>query len=129
MKKKKSKLRQIKDEAAKAGGKSPVKEVKEENGKVIFNKFDLIKDPIEAEKERTKVNLKNGIFASFLQLTFQKKKPLQIRLKEAEAREAKIEDLEETNPEKAEALREKKKWKDATTRVMGEKVNDEKNLR
>ena len=55
MKKKKSKLRQIKDEAAKAGGKSPVKEVKEENGKVIFNKFDLIKDPIEAEQERTKV--------------------------------------------------------------------------
>ena len=52
----------------------------------------------------------------------QKKKPLQIRLKEAEAREAKIEDLEETNPEKAEALKEKKKWKDATTRVMGEKV-------
>ena len=55
MKKKKNKLRSIKDDAAKAGGKSPVKEVKEENGKIIFNKFDLIKDPIEAEKERTKV--------------------------------------------------------------------------
>ena len=26
-----------------------------ENGKVIFNKFDLIKDPLEAEKEKRKV--------------------------------------------------------------------------
>jgi len=51
MKKNKNKLRSIKDDAAKAGGKSPVKEVKEENGKIIFNKFDLIKDPIEAEKK------------------------------------------------------------------------------
>ena len=28
-----------------------------ENGKVIFNKFDLIKDPLEAEKEKRKVEI------------------------------------------------------------------------
>jgi len=89
---------------------SPVKEPVE-NGKVIFNKFDLIKDPIEAEKERLK-----------------KKKPLQVRVKEAESREAKLDELDEENPEKADELREKKKWKDAITRVKGDKVRDDAGL-
>ena len=42
--------------------KTPIKDPNE-NGKVIFNKFDLIKDPLEAEKERQKVrNLKILLF-------------------------------------------------------------------
>jgi len=108
---KKLKKSKMKNVVKQEGNKSPTKEVVSENGKVIFNKFDLIKDPIEAEKQRTK-----------------KKKPLEVRLKEAEAREAKIDELEEENPEKAEELREKKKWKDAITRVKGEKVRDDANL-
>ncbi|CBY20323.1 unnamed protein product [Oikopleura dioica] len=82
-----------------------------ENGKVIFNKFDLIKDPLEAEKEKRK-----------------NKKSLQVRLKEAEIKEARLEQLEETNPEKAEAVKEKIKWKNAMTRMKGEKVKDDANL-
>jgi len=45
-----------------------------------------------------------------------------VRLKEAEIKEARLEQLEETNPEKAEAVKEKIKWKNAMTRMKGEKV-------
>lgn len=106
---KKTKVKQIIEHEKLNGNSSPVKDVAEH--KVIFNKFDLIKDPIEAEKERSK-----------------KKKPLQIRVKEAESREAKLDALDEENPEKADELREKKKWKDAITRVKGDKVRDDANL-
>lgn len=109
--KNKTKVKKIIDESALNGStcKSPIKDA--ENGKVIFNKFDLIKDPIQAEKERLK-----------------KKKPIQIRIKEAEAREAKLDELDDQNPDKADELREKKKWKDAITRVKGDKVRDDANL-
>merc|ERR1712233_8218 len=107
---KKSKVKKIKDEAQ-SGSRSPAKEVKEENGKVIFNKFDLVKDPVEAEKERIK-----------------KKIPIQIRLKQAEAKKARIEEMEETNPEKAKEMKEQKQWKDAMTRMKGEKVRDDAGL-
>ena len=56
LKAKKSKVKKVVDTTNMNGNKSPVKEVVSENGKVIFNKFDLIIDPLEAEKERLKVS-------------------------------------------------------------------------
>merc|ERR1711962_1949516 len=82
-----------------------------ENGKIIFNKFDLIQDPVE------KAKLEN-----------QKKAPLQVRAKLAAKKEQRLAELEDENPEKAELLKEKKRWKDAETRLKGEKVRDDAKL-
>merc|ERR1712137_1185826 len=49
--------------------------------------------------------------------------------KMAEIREKqRLAELEEDNPEKAELLKEKKRWKDAETRLKGEKVRDDAKL-
>jgi len=82
-----------------------------QNGKIIFNKFDLIQDPVE------KAKLEN-----------QKKAPLQVRAKLAAKKEQRLAELEDENPEKAELLKEKKRWKDAETRLKGEKVRDDAKL-
>lgn len=82
-----------------------------QNGKIIFNKFDLIQDPVE------KAKLEN-----------QRKAPLQVRAKLAAKKEQRLADLEEENPEKAELIKEKKRWKDAETRLKGEKVRDDAKL-
>ena len=52
----------------------------------------------------------------------QRKAPLQVRAKLAAKKEQRLAELEEDNPEKAELLKEKKRWKDAETRLKGEKV-------
>jgi len=82
-----------------------------QNGKIIFNKFDLIQDPVE------KAKLEN-----------QRKAPLQVRAKLAAKKEQRLAELEDENPEKAELLKEKKRWKDAETRLKGEKVRDDAKL-
>jgi len=82
-----------------------------QNGKIIFNKFDLIQDPVE------KAKLEN-----------QRKAPLQVRAKLAAKKEQRLAELEEENPEKAELIKEKKRWKDAETRLKGEKVRDDAKL-
>jgi len=95
------------------GIKSPTRndQSANQNGKIIFNKFDLIQDPVE------KAKLEN-----------QKKAPLQVRAKLAAKKEQRLAELEEENPEKAELLKEKKRWKDAETRLKGEKVRDDAKL-
>merc|ERR1712131_275789 len=82
-----------------------------QNGKIIFNKFDLIQDPVE------KAKLEN-----------QRKAPLQVRAKLAAKKEQRLAELEEDNPAKAELLKERKRWKDAETRLKGEKVRDDAKL-
>ena len=52
----------------------------------------------------------------------QRKAPLQVRAKLAAKKEQRLAELEEENPEKAELIKEKKRWKDAETRLKGEKV-------
>jgi len=87
------------------GIKSPTREVRDgDTGKVIFNKFDLVQDPLE-KKESLK-----------------KKVPLKVRAKFVEQKEKRLADME---PEKAEAAREKKRWQNAETRLKGEKVLDD----
>ena len=54
--------------------------------------------------------------------SFQRKAPLQVRAKLAAKKEQRLAELEEENPEKAELIKEKKRWKDAETRLKGEKV-------
>ena len=57
----KTKVKEIAAADQQRGSQSPRKEPVE-NGKVIFNKFDLIKDPLEAEKEKQKVTRRFDFF-------------------------------------------------------------------
>ena len=66
--------------------------------------------------------MKESGYSSLLSY-FQKQAPLAVRAKFAERKEKRLQDLEIDNPEKAEAMREKKRWQDAETRLKGEKVS------
>ena len=105
------------------GIKSPQREMRDtDTGKVIFNKFDLVQDPLE-KKQSLKVclnsKLKKTILINFIR---QKKVPLKVRAKFVEQKEKRLADMESENPEKAEAQREKKRWQNAEMRLKGEKV-------
>lgn len=93
------------------GMKSPDRKITGQSGKVIFNKFDLIQDPIEKEKSANK-----------------KKAPLAVRAALAEKKEKRLQELEEENPEKAEAKKDKIRWQNAETRLKGDKVRDDATL-
>ena len=49
-------------------------------------------------------------------------KPLAVRAALAEKKEKRLQELEEENPEKAEAKKDKIRWQNAETRLKGEKV-------
>jgi len=90
------------------GIKSPQREMRDtDTGKVIFNKFDLVQDPLEKKQ------------------SLKKKVPLKVRAKFVEQKEKRLADMESENPEKAEAQREKKRWQNAEMRLKGEKVLDD----
>ena len=64
----------------------------------------------------------NVLWNGKLNSSIQRKAPLQVRAKLAAKKEQRLAELEEENPEKAELIKEKKRWKDAETRLKGEKV-------
>ena len=64
----------------------------------------------------------NVLWNGKLNGSIQRKAPLQVRAKLAAKKEQRLAELEEENPEKAELIKEKKRWKDAETRLKGEKV-------
>ena len=103
---------------AENGLKSPDRKITGQSGKIIFNKFDLIQDPIDKDKNKV-LPLYNLIQLSFV---IQKKAPLAVRAALAEKREKRLEELEDQNPEKAEMKKEKIRWANAETRLKGEKV-------
>jgi hypothetical protein len=105
-----------------AVSKSANKPILNKNGEVVFSKFDFTADKASA-KAHGKKNKDDKVSPSSA-----KPKDYKKLLKQLQEKREKIEELKQTEPEKAKEIEAKSKWKSALEKAQGIKPKDDVNM-